>query len=125
WRDWLRKIPDEARAVKAEAGEDGAREAVLRYKAVTTIDSGCVVEFILQTGRTHQIRLQSSLRGHPLWGDELYGSTRSFGPAAELQRDRVIALHARSLTFLHPIRFEPVRVEAPLPAAWNEVGVEG
>jgi 23S rRNA pseudouridine1911/1915/1917 synthase len=124
WRDSLRKIPDEARAVKADPDEEGAREASLSYRALTTIDGGSLVEFTLESGRMHQIRLQSSLRGHPLWGDELYGSTRSFGPAAELPRDRVIALHARSLTFLHPIRFEPVRVEAPLPKSWRDAGVE-
>ena len=42
-----------------------------------------------------------------------------FGPPAELPRDRVIALHARSLTFLHPIRYEPVTVTAPLPPVWG------
>jgi 23S rRNA pseudouridine1911/1915/1917 synthase len=63
----------------------------------------------------HQIRLQASAHGHPLWGDELYGATTPFGPAAALARDRIIALHARRLTFLHPIRYEPVTVEAPLP----------
>ena len=38
-------------------------------------------------------------------------------------RDRMIALHARSLTFLHPIRYEPVTVVAPLPEAWRELGI--
>jgi 23S rRNA pseudouridine1911/1915/1917 synthase len=49
-----------------------------------------------------------------------YGSRESFGPTADLPRDRVIALHGRSLTFLHPIRYEPVTVAAPLSETWRE-----
>ncbi len=114
WRDWLRKVPEESRTVKAEPGEVGAKEAVLRYRSIREVEGGSLVEFVLETGRMHQIRLQASLRGHPLWGDEAYGSMRPFGPAAELARDRIIALHAKSLTFLHPIRYDAVTVESPV-----------
>lgn len=119
WRDWLRKIKEESRSIKAEPGDEGAKEAVLRYRRLREVEGGSLVEFVLETGRMHQIRLQASLHGHPLWGDEAYGATKAFGPAAESPRDRIIALHARSLTFLHPIRYEPVTVEAELPDAWN------
>jgi len=68
----------------------------------------------------HQIRVQASERGWPVRGDVLYGSRLPFGPPAELPRDRVIALHAYSLTFLHPIRYEPLTVTAPLPEMWGE-----
>ena len=54
-------------------------------------------------------------------GDELYGARQPFGPRVELQRDRIIALHARSLTFLHPIRYEPITVTAPLPETWGDL----
>ena len=54
----------------------------------------------------------------PIRGDVLYGARLPFGPPAELPRQRVIALHGRSLTFLHPIRYEPLTVTAPLPACW-------
>jgi 23S rRNA pseudouridine1911/1915/1917 synthase len=119
WRDWLRKIKEESRTVKAEPGEDGAKEAVMRYRLLREIDGSSLLEFVLETGRMHQIRLQASLRGHPLWGDAAYGAARSFGPAAELPRDRIIALHARRLTFLHPIRYDAVTVESPLPSKWG------
>jgi 23S rRNA pseudouridine1911/1915/1917 synthase len=66
----------------------------------------------------HQIRVQAAARGWPVQGDALYGARLPFGPPAELPRDRVIALHGRSLTFLHPIRYEPVTVTAPLPGGW-------
>jgi 23S rRNA pseudouridine1911/1915/1917 synthase len=123
WEDWLRKIQDEARAERAEPDAPGAKYALMRYRVVQPCAGGTLLEFQPQTGRMHQIRLQASLHGHPLWGDALYGSTCAFGPPAELPRDRVIALHARSLTFLHPLRYEPVTLTAPLPAAWSEFGI--
>ena len=70
----------------------------------------------------HQIRLQAALRGHPVRGDEHYGAKLAFGPAAQLPRERLIALHARSLMFLHPVRYEPITVTAPLPPVWRELG---
>jgi 23S rRNA pseudouridine1911/1915/1917 synthase len=67
----------------------------------------------------HQLRLQTAVRGWPVRGDVLYGARLPFGPAAQLPRERVIALHARSLTFLHPLRFEPLTVVAPTPMTWD------
>jgi 23S rRNA pseudouridine1911/1915/1917 synthase len=124
WEDWLRKLPKEARTERAEPGSPGAKEAVLRYRRLGPCDGGTLLELRPETGRMHQIRVQSALRGWPVRGDFLYGAKLPFGPAAELPRDRIIALHARSLTFLHPIRFEPITVVAPLPEAWRALGVE-
>jgi 23S rRNA pseudouridine1911/1915/1917 synthase len=76
-----------------------------------------------ETGRMHQIRAQTAWRGWPVLGDVQYGSTRPFGPSAELPRDRVIALHARSLTFLHPLSYQPMTVVAPLPDYWHDLGL--
>jgi 23S rRNA pseudouridine1911/1915/1917 synthase len=124
WEDWLRKVPEEARAERAGPGEPGAKQAVLCYRHLRACRGGTLVEFRPETGRMHQIRLQAALHGGPVQGDELYGARLPFGPPAELPRDRAIALHARSLTFLHPIRYEPVTVVAPLPALWAELGVD-
>ena len=84
-----------------------------------SFEGGTLVEFHPVTGRMHQIRVQAGLRGHPLLGDVLYGSTRRFGPDAELSRDRIIALHARCLTFLHPIRYEAITLTADVPRPWR------
>jgi 23S rRNA pseudouridine1911/1915/1917 synthase len=124
WEDWLRKLPEEARAERSEPGTPGARQAVLRYRRLQPCAGGTLLELRPETGRMHQLRVQAALRGWPIRGDAAYGARLTFGPPAELPRDRIIALHARSLTFLHPIRYEPVTVVAPLPETWRELGID-
>jgi 23S rRNA pseudouridine1911/1915/1917 synthase len=124
WEDWLRKLSEEARSEPAEPGSPGAKPAVLRYRRLQACDGGTLLEVRPETGRMHQIRVQAARRGWPVRGDQLYGARLPFGPPAELPRDRAVALHARSLTFLHPVRYEPVTAVAPLPEAWRELGVE-
>lgn len=123
WQDWLRKVPEEARTEITEPNAAGAKLAVLKYRVLQSCGAGTLIEFMPTTGRMHQIRIQSASRGHPLLGDVLYGSTHSFGPAADLSRDRIIALHARSLTYLHPLSYEPMTLTAPLPDTWRELGI--
>lgn len=67
-----------------------------------------LVELLLETGRTHQIRVHMSHLGHPLIGDHLYGG---YNPAL-LDRQ---ALHAYKLAFRHPVTGKPLEIEAPLP----------
>jgi 23S rRNA pseudouridine1911/1915/1917 synthase len=124
WEDWLLKIPEEARTEIVRPDAPGARHAALRYRRLQATADGTLLEIEPQTGRMHQIRVQAASRGWPIRGDLLYGARQAFGPAAELARDRAIALHARQLTFLHPIRFEPITVIAPLPEIWREAGVD-
>ena len=119
WDDWLLKIKDEARAVRVTPETPGARHAALVYRCLRLVDGCTLLEVEPQTGRMHQIRVQAAARGWPVRGDVLYGSTLPFGLSAELPRDRVIGLHARSLTFLHPIRYEPTLVTAPEPETWR------
>jgi len=77
------------------------------------------VHCVLHTGRTHQIRVHLTHRGHPLLADALYGGT----PALGLTRQ---ALHAARLGFTHPVTGTALSLRAPLPAdmaaAWGEVG---
>jgi 23S rRNA pseudouridine1911/1915/1917 synthase len=121
WDDWIRKVPDEPRAERADSAAPGAQHATLHYRRLGACAGGALLELRPTTGRMHQLRLQAALHGHPVRGDGLYGATLAFGPTAELPRDRIIALHARALTFLHPIRYEPITVEAPLPETWLEL----
>jgi 23S rRNA pseudouridine1911/1915/1917 synthase len=119
WEDWLLKVKEEARTERADPQTEGARHAVLRFRRLNQGGFGALLEIEPQTGRMHQIRVQAAARGWPVRGDVLYGGRLPFGPPAAVPRDRVIALHARSLTFLHPIRYEPLTVTAPLPTAWE------
>jgi len=124
WEDWLRKLPEEARTERVESCTPGARHAILGYRRLQPCAGGTLVEFRPATGRMHQIRLQTALRGWPVRGDVLYGAKLPMGPPVAVSRERIIALHARSLTFLHPIRYEPLTVVAPLPSTWREVGID-
>lgn len=122
--DWLFKITNESRVEVAAPDTAGAKEATLTYRVLAQAERGALVEIELVTGRTHQIRVQLASRGWPLVGDFQYGART--GLLNEPQADRrlePIALHARSLTFLHPIRYEPVMVTAPLPQAWAGLGL--
>jgi 23S rRNA pseudouridine1911/1915/1917 synthase len=119
WEDWLRKSKDEARAERVLPDAPQARLAVLHFRRLRERGDDALLEIEPQTGRMHQIRVQAAVRGWPVRGDVWYGARLPFGPPAALPRERVIALHARSLTFLHPIRYEPLTVTAPLPELWE------
>jgi 23S rRNA pseudouridine1911/1915/1917 synthase len=123
WEDWLVKIADEARSVCATAEAPGARRATLRYRRLAATPDGTLLELCPETGRMHQLRVQAAIRGWPIQGDQWYGARLQLGLTSTQPRDRVIALHAHRLTFLHPIRFEPITVEAPLPEWWRDLGL--
>ena len=110
--DWLRKNPDTHRVDVLEPHAPGARQALLHYQRRGMHAGLTLLEIRPQTGRTHQLRVQLAHHGHPVYGDARYGSVRAFGDA--------IALHARSLTFLHPVRYEPITLSGELPKEWRE-----
>lgn len=120
WEDVMRKIQDEGRAERAEPGEPGAKLAKLNYRVLEhRADGTTLIELAPETGRMHQLRVQSAWRGHPVLGDTMYGSPRPFGPPWNNPRDKVIALHARRLVIDHPFTRERLTFEAPLPAYWE------
>lgn len=126
--DWLRKTPDQAHVEVASAEAPGAREARLRYRTLQIDVSGSqetrtLLEIEPLTGRTHQIRVQLAARGWPVVGDVQYGATTSIAPVrAADPRDEPIALHARSLTIKHPVRYDSLTITAPLPEYWGRPG---
>ncbi len=119
WDDWLRKVPDEARVVQAKPDEPGAKLAKLEYRVLQKVSAGTLLELTPITGRMHQLRVQSAWRGHPVLGDSQYGSSVPFGPEASEVRDRVIALHARQLTVMHPFTKVELVLTAPVPGYWE------
>lgn len=118
WVDHLRKIPDQARAEIVPPGHPEGRVAVLRLRVLQRTDQFTWVRIQLETGRTHQIRVQAAARNHPIIGDLQYGAKSPFGPECQNDRDRCIALHARHIGLKHPMTREPLSVTAPLPVYW-------
>ena len=121
WTDHLYKIHGMAQAKVVPADHPGAKQAVLHYRVLSVSGRGTWLEVALETGRTHQVRVQAASRGYPILGDRQYGAERSFGENHDDERARAIALHARSLAFTHPETQDLVEVVAPLPPAWEEL----
>ena len=119
WEHYLLKIQDAARTEIVSEQTPGARLALTEWRRLEVRDGVTLIELKPLTGRMHQLRVQAAANGHPVLGDELYGSRQPFGPPAELPRDRRIALHARRLSFRHPTKAETIEVEAPLPNEWE------
>jgi 23S rRNA pseudouridine1911/1915/1917 synthase len=119
WEDYVRKVPGEPRAEVVEPSHPEGRAAVLHYRVLGVGPWGTWLAVELETGRTHQIRLQAASRGHPVLGDAEYGATASFGPQCDDWRLRAVALHARGIRFRHPRTGESVYVEAPAGEVWS------
>jgi 23S rRNA pseudouridine1911/1915/1917 synthase len=109
--DWLHKDKASTRVEIVEPHSPHARQALLHYQRRNVQGGLSWLELRPQTGRRHQLRVQLAHHGHPIYGDAKYGSIHTFG--------RAIALHARALTFLHPIRNEPITLTAELPRSWR------
>ncbi|WP_172195154.1 RluA family pseudouridine synthase [Saccharibacillus qingshengii] len=93
----------------------GGQDALTRVEGVETLAGGraSLVRLVLETGRTHQIRVHMAHAGHPLIGDTLYG-----GPADRLNRQ---ALHGEKLGFRHPFGGEQIEISAPLPGDMEDL----
>ncbi len=91
-----------------------SKKAVLSYSVIKQLKNHYLLEITLETGRHHQIRSQLSAIGCPVIGDLKYGFDRS-------NKDAGIHLHARELTFVHPVKKEEIKIIAPPPkeVIWN------
>lgn len=121
WTDSMRKKPDTAQSEIVSAEHPDAQHAELRFEVLQRAEQVSWLQIQLMTGRTHQIRLQTSHRGFPILGDELYGSSIAFGPQSDDLRTRWISLHARKLAFTCPVSQDRIDVESPLPDCWRDV----
>ena len=109
--DWLLKDKARGRVEVVEPRTRGARQALLHYQKRAFHGGLTFLEVRPQTGRTHQLRVQLAHHGHPIYGDAKYGAVHTFGSA--------VGLHARALTFLHPIRYEAITLTAEVPRPWR------
>ncbi|MBD1843617.1 RluA family pseudouridine synthase [Cyanobacteria bacterium FACHB-63] len=91
--------------------EKGGRRAITHWQIKERLGNYTLLQFELETGRTHQIRVHSAFIGHPVVGDPVYSSGRSIGVNLPGQ-----ALHAWRLRLIHPVTEEWIEAIAPVPA---------
>ena len=101
----LARDPDDPQRVTVRPE---GKAAVTRWRAVAEGPGRTLLELVLETGRTHQIRVHLAHLGHPVVGDPVYGAGGPF-----------MALHAWRLAFAHPITGEPIALDEPPPPAWS------
>ena len=94
---------------KIAVNEKNGKRAVTHYRVLERLRGYTYIECVLETGRTHQIRVHMASIGHPLLGDEVYTNRKM---PFKLQGQ---TLHAKILGFVHPVTKEYVEVDAPLP----------
>ena len=104
---WLVRNEKQNKSYAYDKERPNAKKAILKYKVIGHSDNYTLLEVQLMTGRHHQIRCQLSTIGCPIKGDLKYGAPRS-------NPDGGISLHARRITFLHPVKKEEMTIEAPV-----------
>lgn len=105
---YLLKNPKNNKATVFPRLKKGAKKAVLHYELKLSLERYHLLKIQLATGRHHQIRAQLSFIKCPIKGDLKYGSPSS-------NPNGSIHLHARNISFVHPIRQTPLSITAPLP----------
>ncbi|WP_314312286.1 RluA family pseudouridine synthase [Hoylesella saccharolytica] len=116
---------DRLRMTVFPAGSETGKPAVTHYRVLERFGYTTLVECVLETGRTHQIRAHMKHIGHPIFGDERYGGTeilrgeRSSSYKAYIQNCLRLcsrqALHARTLGFVHPSTGQQMDFSSPMP----------
>ncbi len=93
--------------------EKNSKHAITHYETLEKYKGYSLVRFILETGRTHQIRVHSSYNGHPILGDDVYGK-----PVKAFEGQ---CLHAKKLGFIHPTTKEYMEFDSDLPQYFEKV----
>ena len=114
---WRNEKQNKSYMCRPGAARKDAKLARLIYRYIDKTERYFLLEVELLTGRHHQIRCQLSDMGCPIKGDLKYGAPRS-------NPDGGISLHARRITFIHPVKKEMMTVEAPVPASWKGINAK-
>lgn len=108
----LRRSPSDRKKMAVCAS---GREAVTHYTPLEHYNGYTLIECVLETGRTHQIRVHMASIGHPICGDKTYGAKND-----KIKADGQL-LFAKTLGFVHPTRGEYMEFSAPLPCYFEEI----
>ena len=111
---FLKKNPKNNKSTVFTKETDASKKAILHYSVIKKLDNYSLLEIDLETGRHHQIRAELAYIGSPIKGDLKYGASRS-------NKDGSIHLHARKISFTHPVSKENILFLAPIPneTIWN------
>jgi|TARA_B100001939_G_scaffold80250_1_gene68029 23S rRNA pseudouridine1911/1915/1917 synthase len=104
---WLKKNPKNNKSTHFKKETENSKKAILHYKIIKELKNYYLLEVLLETGRHHQIRTQLSAVGCPIKGDLKYGYERS-------NKDGGICLHAKKISFSHPVTKKKILISAPL-----------
>ena len=91
--------------------DENGSNAVSHYEVIDSKNNSSLVKFVLETGRTHQIRLHSKHIGHPIIGDTLYGNKSNL-----ISRQ---ALHCHKISFIHPVTKNKIEIISSMPEDMN------
>ena len=105
--NYIKKGDDGNKRIITKEDDIAGKLAISNYRVIKEYEDKSLVEFILETGRTHQIRVHFSHLNHPLLGDELYGGDKRL-----INR---VALHSYRLEFIHPVTNEKITLVRELP----------
>ncbi|PCJ94206.1 MAG: RNA pseudouridine synthase [Flavobacteriaceae bacterium] len=111
---WLKRNTKQNKSYAHKNEVPDSKKAILEYKIIKKLDNYFLLEVDLKTGRHHQIRAQLTSLDCPIKGDLKYG----FDPS---NKNGSIHLHARKLSFVHPVKKEQLEIIAPPPedSVWN------
>lgn len=105
---WLQRDTKRNKSFAHTKETPESKKAILDYRILQSLNTYFLLEIDLKTGRHHQIRAQLAAIGCPIKGDLKYGFDRS-------NPDGGIHLHARALSFVHPVKQEMIQLSAPPP----------
>lgn len=113
---YLKKNPKNNKSTAYKKETENCKKAILHYRVIQKLNNYSLLEIDLETGRHHQIRCQLASIGCPIKGDLKYGFDRS-------NKDGGIHLHARKISFLHPVSKKEIIITSTLPndVIWSAI----
>ncbi len=103
---------------KMAVTNQNSRNAITHYRTIEELCGFSHMEFDLETGRTHQIRVHMAHVGHPILGDPVYSNTKKYSEKFHLQGQ---CLHAKFIEFVHPITNEVISLDSEIPEYMKNV----